>query len=128
MRFDVHTFRPGQRQVMEGVLASRDVVGIMPTGAGKSLCYQLPALFLDGCTVVVSPLISLMQDQQEKLAGVDIDAAKLNSTLSAGEGMTTEVKLDSPLGIVVTGCENPAADRRIDGELFAQLTHETRFE
>src|SRR5438309_6777777 len=89
MRFDVHTFRPGQRQVMEGVLASRDVVGIMPTGAGKSLCYQLPALFLDGCTVVVSPLISLMQDQQEKLAGVDIDAAKLNSTLSAGEEQRT---------------------------------------
>lgn len=88
-RFGVRRFRPGQREVIEAVLAGRDVVGIMPTGAGKSLCYQLPALLLDGATVVVSPLISLMQDQQEKLAESDIDAAKLNSTLSASEERAT---------------------------------------
>jgi len=88
-RFDVAAFRPGQREVMEAVLAGRDVIGIMPTGAGKSLCYQLPALLLDKATVVVSPLISLMQDQVEKLAEVDIDAAKLNSTLTANEERET---------------------------------------
>ena len=88
-RFGVRSFRPGQREVIDGVLAGRDVVGIMPTGAGKSLCFQLPALFLDGATVVVSPLIALMQDQQEKLADVDIDAAKLNSTLTASEEKRT---------------------------------------
>jgi len=88
-RFDVTAFRPGQREVMEAVLAGRDVIGIMPTGAGKSLCYQLPALLLDRATVVVSPLISLMQDQVEKLAQADIDAAKLNSTLTASEERET---------------------------------------
>jgi ATP-dependent DNA helicase RecQ len=88
-RFDVEEFRPGQRETIELVFARRDVVGIMPTGAGKSLCYQLPALFLDGATVVVSPLISLMQDQQEKLSRADVDAAKLNSTLSASEERET---------------------------------------
>jgi ATP-dependent DNA helicase RecQ len=88
-RFDVTAFRPGQREVMQAVLGGRDVIGVMPTGAGKSLCYQLPALFLDRATVVVSPLISLMQDQVEKLAEADIDAAKLNSTLTATEERQT---------------------------------------
>jgi len=88
-RFDVTAFRPGQRDVMQAVLAGRDVIGVMPTGAGKSLCYQLPALLLDKATVVVSPLISLMQDQVEKLAEADIDAAKLNSTLTATEERQT---------------------------------------
>ncbi len=81
-RFGVRRFRPGQRQIMEAVLAGRNVLGIMPTGAGKSLCYQLPAMFLPKPVVVVSPLIALMQDQQEKLAEVEIDAAKLNSQLT----------------------------------------------
>src|SRR3954470_1232435 len=70
-RFGVSRFRPGQRQVMEAVLAGRNVLGIMPTGAGKSLCYQLPAMFLTKPVVVVSPLIALMQDQQEKLEAAD---------------------------------------------------------
>jgi len=84
-RFGIARFRPGQREIIESVLAGRDVVGIMATGAGKSLCYQLPALTLPHATVVVSPLISLMQDQQEKLASVDVHAAKLDSTLSRSQ-------------------------------------------
>jgi len=84
-RFGVKRLRPGQREVIEAVLAGRDVIGIMPTGAGKSLCYQLPALFMEGTTVVVSPLLSLMQDQVEKLADAEVEAAKLDSTLTARE-------------------------------------------
>lgn len=88
-RFGIRTFRPGQRELIEGVLAGKDLLGVLPTGAGKSLCYQLPALFLPKATVVVSPLISLMQDQQDKLAAADIPSAKLNSTLTASEERET---------------------------------------
>src|SRR5246127_3176288 len=84
-RFGVSRFRPGQRQVMEAVLAGRNVLGIMPTGAGKSLCYQLPALFLSKPVVVVSALIALMQDKQEKLEAADVPAAKLDSLLTRVE-------------------------------------------
>ena len=66
-RFGFEDFRPGQREAVEGALAGRDVLVVMPTGAGKSLCYQLPALMRDDLTVVVSPLVSLMQDQAEGL-------------------------------------------------------------
>ena len=61
-------FRPGQREACEAALADRDVMVVMPTGSGKSLCYQLPALLRDDLTVVVSPLVALMQDQVEALA------------------------------------------------------------
>jgi ATP-dependent DNA helicase RecQ len=72
------------------VLAGRDALGILPTGAGKSLCYQLPALFLDGAVVVVSPLIALMQDQLEHLKEADINAARLDSTVSRKEQQREE--------------------------------------
>ncbi len=84
-RFGARKFWPGQRELIELALAGRDSLGIMPTGGGKSLCYQLPALFLPGATVVVSPLIALMQDQQEHLANANIDAAKIDSTLTVTE-------------------------------------------
>ena len=82
-RFGVQEFRPGQRELIETVLGGRDALGILPTGAGKSLCYQLPALVLPGVVVVVSPLIALMQDQLGHLNEARIDAARLDSTLSA---------------------------------------------
>ena len=75
-------FRPGQEELVDALLSGRDVLGVMPTGAGKSICYQLPALLLPGVTLVVSPLISLMKDQVAALSQVGIPAAFLNSTLS----------------------------------------------
>jgi ATP-dependent DNA helicase RecQ len=83
--FGIRRLRPGQREVIESVLAGRDTLAIMPTGAGKSLCYQLPALQLKGTTVVASPLISLMKDQADKLGERGVDAATLNSAVSRSE-------------------------------------------
>src|SRR6185437_6248011 len=68
-RFGLRAFRPGQREAALAVLQGRDLVAVMPTGAGKSLCFQLPALLLDGTTIVVSPLIALMKDQVDGLRG-----------------------------------------------------------
>ncbi len=84
-RFGACAFRPGQQEIMDAILSGRDVLGIMPTGAGKSLTFQLPAQLLPGVTVVVSPLIALMQDQREKLAEVGVDAAEFNSRVRAAE-------------------------------------------
>ncbi|MBC7975960.1 MAG: ATP-dependent DNA helicase RecQ, partial [Myxococcales bacterium] len=81
-RFGISSFRPGQALAIRNVLAGIDTLAIMPTGAGKSLCYQLPALELDGVTLVVSPLIALMKDQHDKLAELDIEVLRLDSTLS----------------------------------------------
>jgi ATP-dependent DNA helicase RecQ len=83
--FGHKSLRPGQREVIENVVAGADTLAIMPTGAGKSLCYQLPALQLRGTTVIVSPLISLMKDQADKLEEHGLDAAALNSALSEQE-------------------------------------------
>jgi ATP-dependent DNA helicase RecQ len=81
--FGLAHLRPGQREVIESVLNGRDTLAVMPTGSGKSLCYQLPALSLPGTAIVVSPLISLMKDQAEKLEEVGADAAQVNSMLNA---------------------------------------------
>ena len=75
-------FQPGQWEAMEALLDGRDAVVVMPTGSGKSLIYQLPALMLPGLTVVVSPLIALMKDQQDKLNAVGVDALAVHSHLS----------------------------------------------
>jgi ATP-dependent DNA helicase RecQ len=80
--FRLRRLRPGQREVIESVLAGRDTLAIMPSGAGKSLCYQLPALHMSGTTIVVSPLIALMKDQADKLEERGVDAAAVNSALS----------------------------------------------
>src|SRR5215475_4005143 len=84
-RFGFDAFRPGQQQVIESLLAGRSALAVFPTGAGKSLCYQLPALMLEGVTVVVSPLIALMKDQIDLLARNGVDAARLDSSLDANE-------------------------------------------
>ena len=83
--FGYGTFREGQELLVDSILMGRDVLGIMPTGAGKSLCFQIPALMLDGITLVVSPLISLMKDQVGALNQAGIHAAFLNSSLTANQ-------------------------------------------
>ncbi|HYO63438.1 MAG TPA: ATP-dependent DNA helicase RecQ [Pyrinomonadaceae bacterium] len=83
--FGIEKLRPGQEDVIRSVVEGRDTLAVMPTGAGKSLCYQLPALHMRGTTVVVSPLISLMKDQVDKLGDAGVDAAQLNSALTASE-------------------------------------------
>ncbi|SIT79855.1 DNA helicase RecQ [Edaphobacillus lindanitolerans] len=83
--FGYPTFRPGQEQVIERVLVGENTLCVMPTGGGKSVCYQVPALVREGTTLVISPLISLMKDQVDALTEAGIPAAYINSTLSADE-------------------------------------------
>lgn len=78
-------FRSGQSTLIEAILAGKDVLGIMPTGAGKSICYQIPAILLPGVTIVISPLISLMKDQVDALNAAGIEATFINSSLSGRE-------------------------------------------
>ena len=83
--FGFDGFRPGQAEIVEAIVAGRDVLAIMPTGGGKSLCYQLPALLLDGLTIVVSPLIALMKDQVDSLCESGVPATFLNSSITSAE-------------------------------------------
>ena len=117
-----HTgFREGQRRVIETLLEGRSALAIFPTGAGKSLCYQLPAVILEGLTIVVSPLIALMREQVDTLRRRDIPAARLDSTLSAEE--TAEV-----LGSITSGSLKLLyiAPERFSSEAFLARLRKTK--
>ena len=77
--FGYEQFRPGQQEIIQKIFEQQDVLGIMPTGSGKSICYQLPAIMMDGLTIVVSPLISLMKDQVDAANQLGIPATFINS-------------------------------------------------
>jgi ATP-dependent DNA helicase RecQ len=94
-RFGFDSFRPGQEQVVETLLAGRSTLAVFPTGGGKSLCYQLPALLLDGLTVVVSPLIALMKDQLDFLVARGVEAARLDSSIGREELLDVSARLRS---------------------------------
>ncbi|MGE5701998.1 MAG: DNA helicase RecQ [Clostridia bacterium] len=83
--FGYPTFREGQKKIIESLLSGRDTVGIMPTGGGKSICYQVPALLLEGVTLVISPLISLMKDQVDALISMGVSATQINSSLDPAQ-------------------------------------------
>jgi ATP-dependent DNA helicase RecQ len=93
--FGYDSFRPFQREIIDAVLSGRDCLAVLPTGGGKSLCYQIPALALPGTTLVVSPLIALMRDQVSALKSAGVDAAFINSSLDLEERRSIEVRVRS---------------------------------
>jgi ATP-dependent DNA helicase RecQ len=94
-RFGFPDFRPGQEQVIDTLLAGRSALAVFPTGGGKSLCYQLPSLLLDGLTVVVSPLIALMKDQIDALTAIGVAAARLDSSVPFDEARAVTGRIAS---------------------------------
>ena len=110
------TFKEGQAEVIDSIMAGRDVMCIMPTGAGKSVCYQIPALMQSGTTLVVSPLISLMKDQVSALSQMDIKAAYINSSMTSQEyGRTLSAMSRGIYRIVYV------APERLHSETFAEI-------
>lgn len=117
-----HTaFRQGQRELIDAVLSGRDALGVMPTGGGKSLCYQIPALLLPGVTLVISPLISLMKDQVSALTGAGVGAAFINSSLSMDE--LRQVYRGARAGMYKLLYVAP---ERLEAESFLSLAQELR--
>lgn len=117
--FGYDSFRNGQAEIIDEILSGRDVIGIMPTGGGKSLCFQVPALMLMGVTIVISPLISLMKDQVQALKTLGISATFFNSTLSESQFRREELKvLQGKCKIIY------AAPERLTSQSFRQLCSE----
>ncbi|MFN4889404.1 MAG: DNA helicase RecQ [Pseudanabaena sp.] len=113
--FGYDSFRAGQREIIEAHLAGRDTLAIMPTGGGKSICFQLPALLKDGVTIVVSPLIALMQDQVTALKENGIGATFLNSTLSVREAnLRSQAVLDGVIKLTYVAPERLFAQQFIE--------------
>lgn len=114
--FGYENFRQGQEEIIKHILNSEDVLGIMPTGAGKSICYQVPAMILDGVTIVISPLISLMKDQVDSLNEIGIPSTYVNSTLSYNNyEQTIENILNNVYKIVYV------APERLNSDIFLNL-------
>src|SRR5210317_1147206 len=93
-RLGYPSFRPGQEPLVNAVLAGRDALGVLPTGGGKTVCYLVPAMILDGLVLVVTPLISLMADQVRRAREVGVRAEYLSSTQTAGERAAIEARLE----------------------------------
>ena len=100
-RFGHRAFQPGQWEPVRAVLGGRDTLVVMPTGSGKSLIYQLPALIMPGLTVVVSPLIALMKDQQDKLSAQGVEALAVHSHLSTAEARETHRAVEEGEGEIL---------------------------
>lgn len=113
------TFRPGQETLIDAILSGRDAMGIMPTGGGKSLCYQIPAILLQGVTLVISPLISLMKDQVAALRENGVEAAFLNSSLGAEQFRSACQKIRSSSCKLVY-----VAPERLENQRFLALIRE----
>ncbi|MEJ8822694.1 RecQ family ATP-dependent DNA helicase [Variovorax humicola] len=109
--FGLRRLRPGQQEVIARILEGRSTLAVMPTGAGKSLCYQLPAMLLEGRTVVVSPLIALMKDQCEKLRACGVAAVQLNSQCSAAETEAAESAIANGTARIVLTTPERLADK-----------------
>lgn len=119
--FGFDSFRKGQEEIINAVLAGKDAIAIMPTGAGKSLCYQVPALLFEGITLVISPLISLMQDQVKSLNEAGIHAAFINSSL-------TEAQISKALSLAAKGTYQIiyAAPERLESAGFMQFARQVK--
>ncbi len=118
-RFGIKRFRSGQKEVLEEVLNGRSVLGLMPTGSGKSLTYQLPALFLPRPVVVVSPLIALMQDQEDRAEEADISVGKIDSTLTTGEARAVDELIDKGSAQLIY-----VTPERLENSEFVQMLNE----
>ncbi len=118
--FGYSSFRQGQEELIEAILSSRDVMGIMPTGAGKSICFQVPALMCEGITLVISPLISLMKDQVNSLLQCGVSCAYINGSLS-------ESQINSVLSGMETGRYKIiyVAPERLETESFVNTCHKS---
>lgn len=114
--FGYGEFKPGQEQIINSILQAQDTLGVMPTGGGKSLCYQLPALVLPGLTLVISPLIALMKDQVDALDNQGIDASFINSSLTSAEVYTRLQKAAAGRYKLLY-----VAPERLESEQFTQL-------